>query len=199
MKLQVICNLARKGGNSCCNYLSLDYAFGEQKKFVELVKVHGYDVLNEKDEDFKYWLSEYNRVLELQAKANGLSSYEKSLAKELCVCGDWIFMEHEFVTESKEENIKDARGGQREGAGRKAKHPNLVESQTAVIRIPQFYKEDIKNFVDWLIAKAEQGQDIKSALFSSEIALQEKGKTEEAQLIEELRMKVPIFSVSKQC
>ena len=59
------------------------------------------------------------------------------------------------------------------------------------------YKKEIKNFIDWLIDKAEEEQDVDSALFWSERALEEKGDKENAQLLEELRMKLPDFSVRK--
>ena len=97
----------------------------------------------------------------------------------------------------KETEIQDLRGGKREGAGRKAKHSKLIDSQTAVIRVPMIYKKEIKNFIDWLIDKAEEEQDVDSALFWSERALEEKGDKENAQLLEELRMKLPDFSVRK--
>lgn len=198
IQIQEVYNLVRKGGNYCCHYPRLDNAFGEHKKFVELVKTHGYDVFTEKDVDFTYWQTEFNRVRELDAKKSGCSFYEKYLPKELCVCGDWIFMDKDCVTESKEVEIKDARGGQREGAGRKAKHSNLIgASQTAVIRVPKFEKNKIKNLIDWLIEMEEEGQDVNFALFRSESALEEKGDKENAQLLEELRSRLPYFSVRK--
>ncbi len=198
MQLHKICNLVKKGGNTRYNYVQLDNAFGEQKKFIELVKTHGYDVFTEKDVDFKYWLNEYNRVLELQAKKNGQSSYEQYEPKELCVCGEWLFTEIDFVTDSKEGEIKDARGGQREGAGRKSKYSNLVYTKTAVIRVPEIYKKDIKDFVDWLIGKAADGQNICKTISLAEIALKEKGEKDNAQLLEELRNNIPSFSVNKK-
>lgn len=190
IQFQNVYNLARKGGNHCAHYPRVCKPFGEEKKFVELVKTHGYDVFTEKDAEFKYWLSEFNRVRELEAKMNGYSSYEMYLPDELCVCGDWIFMDKDCVTESKEVDVKDTRGGQREGAGRKSKHSKLG-SQTAVIRVPKFEKTQIKDLIDWLIDKAEEGLDVHIALLRSERALEEKGDKENAQLLEELRMKLP--------
>ena len=110
----------------------------------------------------------------------------------------YIFSEKDPDVEMvKETEIQDLRGGKREGAGRKAKHSKLIDSQTAVIRVPMIYKKEIKNFIDWLIDKAEEEQDVDSALFWSERALEEKGDKENAQLLEELRMKLPDFSVRK--
>lgn len=199
-KLVTIYNLVREGGNYC--FMEADTHSNtytdERKEFVKQVRTHGYDILTDGDILYKEKLEEYNRVLELQAKKNGESSYEKYLPKELCVCGEWLFTELEFVTESKEEKIKDARGGQREGAGRKAKYSNLVYTKTSVIRVPEIYKKDIKDFVCWLIGKATDGQNIREAISLAEIALEEKGDKENAQLLKELRKNIPSFSVNKQ-
>lgn len=197
-KLATIYNLVREGGNYCfkeADTYSDTYA-DDRKEFVKQVRTHGYDILNANDFLYKEKLEEYNRVLELQAKKNGQSSYEKYLPKELCVCGEWLFTELEFVTYSKEE-IKDARGGQREGAGRKSKYSNLAYTKTAVIRVPEIYKKDIKDFVGWLIGKAADGKNIRKAISLAEIALEEKGEKDNAQLLEELRKNIPSFSVSK--
>lgn len=195
-----IYNLVREGGNYCFMEAAThsDTYTDERKEFVKQVRTHGYDILTEGDYSYKKKLEEYNRVLKLQAKKNGQSSYEKYLPKELCVCGEWLFTELDFVTESKEEKIEDARGGQREGAGRKAKYSTLAYAKTAVIRVPEIYKKDIKNFVGWLIGKAADGQNIREAISSAEIALEEKGDKENAQLLEELRKNIPSFSMNKQ-
>jgi len=199
-KNKTIYNLVRTGGNYCFKEADTlcDTYSDERKEFVKQVRTHGYDILNSNDWQFKEKLNGYNRVRELEAKKNGQSSYEKYFPNELCVCGEWMFTEIEFVTDSKEENIKDARGGQREGAGRKARHSSIVYSRTTTIRVPEIYKKDIKTFVDWLIETAAAGQDIDSALFWSERALEEKEDKENAQLLEELRMKLPRFAIDKQ-
>ena len=193
-------NLVKIGGNSCVRYTNIlgGYYSGECKEFVNQVRKYGYDVLSKNDQEFKEKLDSYNQVLKLQAKKNGLSSYTKYELEELCVCGDYMFSEKDPDVEMvKETEIQDLRGGKREGAGRKAKHSKLIDSQTAVIRVPMIYKKEIKNFIDWLIDKAEEEQDVDSALFWSERALEEKGDKENAQLLEELRMKLPDFSVRK--
>lgn len=197
-KFKTIYNLVRAGGNYCFKEADTlcDTYTDERKEFVKQVRTHGYDILNANDDLYKEKLEEYNRALELQAKKNGQSSYEKYLPKELCVCGEWMFTENKFA-ESKEEKIKDARGGQREGAGRKAKHSNLVYAKTTTIRVPEMYKNDIKNFIDWLIEKASDGQNICNAISLAEIALKWKGEKEEAQLLEELRKNIPYFPTSK--
>ena len=199
-KNKTIYNLVRTGGNYCFKEADTlcDTYSDERKEFVKQVRTHGYDILNSNDWQFKEKLNGYNRVRELEAKKNGQSSYEKYFPNELCVCGEWMFTEIEFVTDSKEENIKDARGGQREGAGRKARHSSIVYSRTTTIRVPEIYQKDIKTFVDWLIETAAAGQDIDSALFWSERALEEKEDKENAQLLEELRMKLPRFAIDKQ-
>ena len=197
-KLVTIYNLVREGGNYCFKEVDThcDTYIDERKEFVKQVKTHGYDILNDKDGLLQEKLEEYNRALELQAKKNGQSSYEKYLPKELCVCGEWMFTENKFA-ESKEEEIKDARGGQREGAGRKAKHSSLAYTKTTTIRVSEIYKNDIKNFIDWLIDKATKGQNICNAISSAEIALEEKGEKEDALLLEELRKNIPSFPLNK--
>lgn len=69
---------------------------------------HGYDVLTKNDQEFKEKLDSYNRVFELQAKKNGLTSYTKYELEELCVCGDYMFVENDYNLPSKEVDIKDA-------------------------------------------------------------------------------------------
>lgn len=198
-RLVTIYNLVREGGNYCFKEADTlcDTYSDERKEFVKQVRTHGYDILNANDFLYKEKLEEYNRALELQAKKNGQSSYEKYLPKELCVCGEWMFTEKECAVESKEEKIKDTRGGQRKGAGRKAKHSNLAYTKTTVIRVPEIYKNDIKNFIDWLIEKASDGQNICNAISLAEIALKWKGEKEDAQLLEELRKNIPYFPTSK--
>ena len=200
-KFITVYNLVKVGGNQCYRYTYTenDNYVDERKVFVEQIRAHGYDVLNSNDSLFQEKRKEYNRVLELEAKRNGQCTYEKCETKTMCVCGEWLFFESEYVTETKEVAIKDCRGGQREGAGRKAKHSKLMGgSMTAVIRVPKLNKVEIKNLIDWLIDKAEEGQDIGSVLYSAQRALEENEKKEKAQLIEELRMKLPHFSVNEQ-
>ena len=153
-------NLVKIGGNSCVRYTNIlgGYYSGECKEFVNQVRKYGYDVLSKTDQGFKEKLDSYNRVLELQAKKNGLSSYTKHEFDELCVCGDWIFMEHDCVTESEEVAIKDARGGKREGAGRKSKHKNLIHTETTTIRVPKYYKNEIKGLIDFILRKNQESQ-----------------------------------------
>lgn len=125
--------------------------FDETREFVELLHKHGYDVLTKNDQEFEEKLDSYNRVLELQAKKSGLTSYTKYELEELCVCGDYMFVENDYNLPSKEVDIKDARGGKREGAGRKSKHKNLEYSETTTIRVPKFFKKDIKELIDFII------------------------------------------------
>ena len=192
--------LVKVGGNQCYRYTYTENNYVDERKgFVEQIKAHGYDILNSNDSLFQEKMKEYNRVLELEAKKQGQSTYEKYEPKAMCVCGEWLFFESEYVTETKEVAIKDCRGGQREGSGRKSRHSRLVGgSMTAVIRVPKLEKVGIKNLIDWLIDKTEEGQDIGSVLYSAQRALEENEKKEKAQLIEELRMKLPHFSVNEQ-
>lgn len=162
-------NIVKIGGNSCIKYI---YTFIEdymdvRKGFVDLIRKYGYDVLSKTDQGFKEKLDSYNRVLELQAKKNGLSSYTKHEFDELCVCGDWIFMEHDCVTESEEVAIKDARGGKREGAGRKSKHKNLIHTETTTIRVPKYYKNEIKGLIDFIFEEEPGKPDVKEAFYKA--------------------------------
>ena len=200
-KFITVYKLVKVGGNESYRYTYTenDNYVDERKVFVEQIRAHGYDVLNSNDSLFQEKLKEYNRVLELEAKRNGQCTYEKCETKTICVCGEWLFFESEYVTETKEVAIKDCRGGQREGSGRKSRHSRLVGgSMTAVIRVPKLEKKGIKDLIDWLIDKAEEEKDIKSSLYSAQRALEEKGDKENAQLLEELRMKLPHFSVNEQ-
>ena len=199
-KIITVYNLVKVGGNEIYpyTYTDKDNYVDERKEFVKQVRTHGYDILSSKDWEFQEKLEEYNRVLELEAKKHGESTYKKYETKTICVCGEWLFFESEYVTETKEVAIKDCRGGQREGSGRKSRHSRLVGgSMTAVIRIPKLEKKGIKDLIDWLIDKAEEEKDIKSSLYSAQRALEEKGDKEDAQLLEELRSRLPHFSVRK--
>ena len=198
-KIITVYNLVKAGGNQCYRYTYTENNYVDERKgFVEQIKAHGYDILNSNDSLCQEKMKDYNRVLELEAKKQGQSTYEKYEPKAMCVCGEWLFFESEYVTETKEVAIKDCRGGQREGAGRKIKHSRLVGgSQTAVIRVPKNEKNIIKNFIDWLIEMAEKGQNIDSALSLARWSLKGKGDKENAQLLEELRRKLPYFSVKK--
>ena len=198
-KFITVYNLVKVGGNENYpyTYTDKDNYFDERKEFVKQVRTHGYDILSSKDWEFQEKLEEYNRVQELEAKKHGERTYKKYEPKTICVCGEWLFFESEYVTESKEAGIKDARGGKREGAGRKARHSKLIDFQTAVIRVPEFEKNNIKKLIDWLIEMTEEGRDVYIALFRAERALEEEGDEENAQLINELRNKLPHFLVKK--
>lgn len=190
---EFVCNLVKVGGNSCVECLSTrrHLFFDETREFVELLHKHGYDVLTKNDQEFEEKLDSYNRVLELQAKKSGLTSYTKYELEELCVCGDYMFVENDYNLPSKEVDIKDARGGKREGAGRKSKHKNLEYSETTTIRVPKFFKKDIKELIDFII----ENPGIKHALFNArffETSNEEQKKN--SKLVWELYNKIPNFS-----
>jgi hypothetical protein len=187
---EFVCNLVKVGGNSCVECLSTrrHLLFDETREFVELLHKHGYDVLTKNDQEFKEKLDSYNRVFELQAKKNGLTSYTKYELEELCVCGDYMFVEKDYNLPSKEVDIKDARGGKREGAGRKSKHKNLMHTETTTIRVPKLYKKDIKELIDFII----ENPGIKDALFYVQFfGTSNEEKEKYSKLIWELYNKIP--------
>lgn len=166
---EFVCNLVKVGGNSCVECLSTrrHLFFDETREFVELLHKHGYDVLTKNDQEFKEKLDSYNRVLELQAKKNGLTSYTKYELEELCVCGDYMFVENDYNLPRKEVAIKDARGGKREGAGRKSKHKNLIHTETTTIRVPKYYKNEIKGLIDFIFEEEPGKPDVKEAFYKA--------------------------------
>lgn len=154
---------------------------------------HGYDVLTKNDQEFKEKLDSYNRVFELQAKKNGLTSYTKYELEELCVCGDYMFVENDYNLPSKEVDIKDARGGKREGAGRKSKHKNLMHTETTTIRVPKYYKDAIKGLIDFIF----ENPGIKHALldtYSLGLRSSNEEQKKNAKLVWEFYCKIPHFS-----
>ena len=190
---EYICNLVKVGGNSCIDCLStkLNFRFDETREIVELLHKHGYDVLTKNDQEFEEKLDSYNRVLELQSKKNVQSSYTKYELEELCVCGDYMFVENDYNLPSKEVDIKDARGGKREGAGRKSKHKNLMHTETTTIRVPKLYKKDIKELIDFII----ENPGIKDALFNAQFfGTSNEEKEKSSKLVWELYNKIPSFS-----
>ena len=190
---EFVCNLVKVGGNSCVECLSTrrHLFFDETREFVELLHKHGYDVLTKNDQEFKEKLDSYNRVFELQAKKNGLTSYTKYELEELCVCGDYMFVENDYNLPSKEVDIKDARGGKREGAGRKSKHKNLMHTETTTIRVPKLYKKDIKELIDFII----ENPGIKDALFYVQFfGTSNEEKEKYSKLVWELYNKISGFS-----
>ena len=190
---EFVCNLVKVGGNSCVECLSTKrhLLFDETREFVELLHKHGYDVLTKNDQEFKEKLDSYNRVFELQAKKNGLTSYTKYELEELCVCGDYMFVENDYNLPSKEVDIKDARGGKREGAGRKSKHKNLMHTETTTIRVPKLYKKDIKELIDFII----ENPGIKDALFYVQFfGTSNEEKEKYSKLVWELYNKISGFS-----
>lgn len=163
-------NLVKIGGNSCVRFTNIlgGYYSSECKEFVNQVRKYGYDVLSKNDQEFKEKLDSYNRVLELQAKKNGLSSYIKYELEELCVCGDYIFSERSYDVEvGKETEIQDLRGGKREGAGRKSKHKNLMYTETTTIRVPKYYKNEIKRLIDFIFEEEPGKPDVKEAFYKA--------------------------------
>ena len=190
---EFVCNLVKVGGNSCVECLSTKrhLLFDETREFVELLHKHGYDVLTKNDQEFKEKLDSYNRVFELQAKKNGLTSYTKYELEELCVCGDYMFVENDYNLPNKEVDIKDARGGKREGAGRKSKHKNLMHTETTTIRVPKLYKKDIKELIDFII----ENPGIKDALFYVQFfGTSNEEKEKYSKLVWELYNKISGFS-----
>lgn len=198
--LATLYNVVKEGGNHRYNYIetSSDNYTDERKDFISLVRTHGYDILTPGDFRFSEKVMEYNRVMELQAKSEGFTSYDKYNFDELCVCGQWIFTDKQHSFSSEEVEISDNRGGRREGAGRKSKNSALATTETAVIRVPKYNKDEIKNLVAWLVEKASEGTDVKCALFSAVCRFKsEDEESAEAKLLEELYSKLPNFYVNK--
>ena len=102
-----------------------------------------------------------------------------------------MFVENDYNLPSKEVDIKDARGGKREGAGRKSKHKNLMHTETTTIRVPKLYKKDIKELIDFII----ENPGIKDALFNAQFfGTSNEEKEKYSKLVWELYNKIPSFS-----
>lgn len=209
-KFVTLHNVAKIGGRTI--YWSVDTSvkeYGDDRRdFVSLIRTHGYDILSPSDFFFPEKVNQYNRILELKAKAGGCETYEKYAFSELCVCGPWLFTEFSFPP-TQEATVKDNRGGFRPGAGRKSKNACLWSTQTAPIRVPAWQKDSIKGFIDWLIEKESECESVHELLLhamhnSERIAeeLSREGLHQQAQkeskkavLFHELYEKLPRFDV----
>lgn len=142
-------NVCRVGGDRIISYIDTSHPqfLKESEQFVNDFKAHGFDILTPEDFFFADRVRDCNEVSMRYARINEMSCYDEYSFEELCVCGDWMFTtDYSCVIESKD---LPKRGGKRAGAGAKSKH-NL-EGGTAVIRVPRYGKESIKDFIDFII------------------------------------------------
>lgn len=141
-------NVVKVGGNL---YFRHSYDWDDEtRELYDLVRVHGYDVITEGEDDFSTKLEEYNESLIRSAKARNESSYPKLNLDHICVCGDWMFTERDCEDLLGDPiPIPDLRGGKRTGSGRKAKYEFLFG--TTPLRVPKYEKDKIKEFIDFLI------------------------------------------------
>lgn len=157
----------------------VEHAVIEQRKnnryidsfFVEM-ELHGYDIYTQSDgSHYEKALSDLNDGLRrYYLLLLNFSEYEKILSvDEICRCGKWIFLkrnvsnlERDYVPAEK------GRGGKREGSGRKSNNQKLSFSKTTNIRVPEVFRDFLKNMSDFLILKAEEGIDIKQVLSNAE-------------------------------
>ena len=138
------------------------------RRFYNDLENHGYDIYSPSD-GFPYnkALSDLNEVIRREAINHKRESYDKIIkAEEVCRCGKWVFLRNHPYFSDKEEDVplKKGRGGRREGSGRKSNNQKLVLSNTVNIRVPEIFKDFLKNMSDLLILKAEEGINIKQVL-----------------------------------
>lgn len=188
--------------------------FNEIDRFYKELEEHGYDIFKPGD-DFRYKEALYiiNEASKRYATKNGYSSYEELVDfEEVCRCGKWVFLRrYPYNFEMKEIEIKKGRGGKREGSGRKSQCSKALGRHTAVIRVPQFEKDKIKDLIDWLIAKREEGVFLHDAIYSGAYSLErladdqdtyDKDRADhtraEAALLKELYSKLPSFTLKEE-
>ena len=162
--------LCREGRADLYQYANLEQRsmFKDVERFYIELEEHGYDVIKSGDGFvFKKALDDMNDVIRREASKNGYDSYEQvCIEEEICRCGKWIFLlRHPYTSERKEVEIEKGRGGKRDGSGRPSQFDKL-SGGTAVIRVPKYAKDEIKQMVDWLVENAAAGNDVQSALWS---------------------------------
>lgn len=208
-------NVCRVGGSIIFNTIdtsipqtSHPFFSKEREHFINDFKAHGFDILAPEDFYFEDRVGEFNEVSMRSARVSEMSCFDEYSFEKLCVCGDWMFTtDYSCVTESKD---LPKRGGKRVGAGAKSKH-NL-EGGTAVIRVPRYGKESIKDFIDFIIeTNLQEERSLSFAIYEGMSAIklriaryEERGLQELAEddkknldLLEKLYDKLPRGFVSK--
>lgn len=164
-------NVCRIGGDAFfyCVDPSSNNKSKDVESFIKDLKSHGYDIITPEDFHFTERVEEYNKVSLHCSRIWGSECYRKYTFEEMCICGDWMFTRS--VDRYSEEWAEiPKQGGRRAGAGAKSKH-NLMGG-TAVIRVPEYQKKQIKEFIDFLI-EAEQSDGIRigSAILEGIVSL----------------------------
>lgn len=146
------------------------YASLEQKNiikplgaFFKEMQQHGFDVLTPADDvAFKKALIDMNNAIRKDARKHRDSSCDKlDVKEEICRCGKWLFLRHSpYLSERtsiplvyKNKNTRQTK--------------NTIAKKTSTIRVPDNYKDKIKELIDWLLEKRNEGLDINSALWSA--------------------------------
>ena len=192
-----------------CVDLSNNSKSKEVKSFIKDFKSHGYDIITPEDFHFTERVEEYNKVSLHCSRVWGSECYRIYTFKEMCICGDWMFA-RSVDRYSVEWAEVPKKGGRRAGAGAKGKH-NLLGG-TAVIRVPELQKKQIKEFIDFLI-ETEQSDGVMLCLSISkgisalkdkircweELELHELGAREQEYIdyLQQLHDKLPFGFVTK--
>ena len=167
-------NVCRIGGDDFfyCVDLSNSNKSKDIESFIKDFKSHGYDIITPEDFHFTERVEEYNKVSLHCSRVWGSEYYRKYTFEEMCICGDWMFT-RSVDRYSKVWTEVPKKGGRRAGAGAKSKH-NLLGG-TAVIRVPELQKKQIKEFIDFLIeTEQSDGVMLGVAILQGISALKEK-------------------------
>ena len=130
--------------------------------FYSEMEQHGFDVLTPADEiAFKKALLDMNNAIRKDARKHKDSSYEKlTIEDEICRCGKWLFLRHSPYLRERESVPLTYKTIQK-------KSSPTSKQKTSPIRVPVNEKDKIKELIDWLLEKRNEGLDVNSALWSA--------------------------------
>ena len=130
--------------------------------FYSEMEQHGFDVLTPADETaFKKALLDMNNAIRKDARKHKDSSYEKlTIEDEICRCGKWLFLRHSPYLRERESVPLTYKTIQK-------KSSLAPKQKTSTIRVPIDEKNKIKELIDWLLEKRNEGLDVNSALWSA--------------------------------
>lgn len=175
-------HLCREGGKFVCLHPSLSKRMkGDMlDDFFKEMEEHGYDVFKPADGiKFDRAVEILNECIKLDSVRWELKSYKKLIVDdEICTCGRWVFLKYSpILYEGEEIEIKQGRGGRREGSGRKSSISALkYDNRTTTIRVPEIFKDTFKKMSALFIEQASNGVDVRSVLFNVTWQLKNKAK-----------------------
>ena len=174
-KYVTLYTVCKEGGKVIYNYVETlpQHRLKDRslKEFYRQIEEHGYDVMTPNDKDYEQVVKALNAVSKKEAMKNEMISYNHYKPEEICTCGRWIFFEHMPYYDDKEQKeiayrktVKKNKEGQ----------PAKIKERMSSIRVPDFQKEAIKQFLDWIKETNASNSSIYQALRDAKYAMESK-------------------------